>query len=82
MWKLHKCGSTMAVISQKQAKVNNMRILDTEMTCARAMTLQCSQRNYDTKNIMVRELPLQPASLFHGCGAKKKTKTKLFSRVI
>ena len=72
----------MAALFQKQAKVNNMRILDTEMICARAMFLQCSQRNYYTKNVMVRELALQQASLFHGCGAKTKTKTKLFSRVL
>ena len=80
--RLHKCGSTVAAFSQKQAKVINMRILDTEMIRARAMALQFSQRNYDTKNMMLCELALQPASLFHGCGAKTKTKTKLFSRVI
>ena len=72
----------MAAFSQKQAKVNNMRTLYTEMICAWALALQCSQRYYDTNNMMVRELALQPASLFHGCGAKTKTRTKLFSRVI
>ena len=46
------------------------------------MAMQCSQRNYDIKSMMVRELAFQRASLFHGCGAKTKTKTKLFSRVI
>ncbi len=29
-----KCGSTMAALSQKQAKVNNMSVLDTEIICA------------------------------------------------
>ena len=72
----------MAALSQRQAEVNNKRIFDTEMICARAMALQCSQRNNDTHNMMVREIALQPAALFHGCGANAKTKTKLFSRVI
>ena len=67
---------------RSKPKVNNMRILDTEMICAWAVALQCSQRNYDANTMMVRELALQPASLFHGCGAKTKPKTKLFSRVI
>ena len=84
--KLHKCGSKMAALSQKQAKVNNMRILDIEMICARSIALKCSQRNYDTKNncmmVGLRELALQSAATFHGCGAKTKTNRKLLSRVI
>ena len=45
---LHKCVSAMAAHSQKQVKVNNMNILDTNTTFTRATVLQCSQRNYDT----------------------------------
>ena len=29
-----KCVSTMAALSQKQAQVNNMSVLDTEIICA------------------------------------------------
>ena len=46
--------------------------------CLSAMALQCSLRNYGIKKLMVRDLPLRPASLFDDCGAKMKTKTKLF----
>ena len=53
-----QCVSTMAVFSQKQVKVNNMQMLDTNIILARAMALQCSQRNYDTHNLMANELSL------------------------
>ena len=39
-------------------------ILDTEIIFARAMTLQYSQRNYDTKNMMAHELAHRPTSIF------------------
>ena len=52
-----QCVSTMTVFSQKQVKVNNMQILDTNIIFARAMALQCSQRNYDTQHLMANELP-------------------------
>ena len=47
--KIDKCVSTMAELSQKQVKANNMKILETKMIFSRAMPMQCSQRNYDTK---------------------------------
>ena len=34
------------------------------------MALQCSQRNYDITNMMVRELAIRPASLPDDGGAK------------
>ena len=46
--------------------------------CPSTMALQCSLRNYGIKKLMVRDLPLRPASLFDDCGAKTKAKTKLF----
>ena len=46
---LHKCVSTMTELSQKQVKVNNMKILDTDIIFARDMALQCSQPNYYTE---------------------------------
>ena len=57
-------ASTMAALAQKQVKVSNMKILDTNMIFARGMTLQCSQRNYDTKHLMAHELARRPASMF------------------
>ena len=48
---IHRRVTTMAV-SQKHIKVSGMKIFDTEMIYARAMALQCRQRNYDTKNLM------------------------------
>ena len=50
------CISTMAALSQRQAKVDNVTILGTEMICARATALKCNQRNYDINNLMVHEL--------------------------
>ena len=61
---LHKCETTMAAIAQRQGKVNNMKILGTDMIYARTMALQCSQRYYDTRNIMAHELASRPASMF------------------
>ncbi len=58
---LHKCVTTMAAIAQRQGTVNNMKILGTEMIYARAMALQCSQRYYDTRNLMAHELASRPA---------------------
>ena len=58
---LHKCVTTMAAIAQRQGKVNNMKILGTDMIYARAMALQCSQRYYDTRNLMAHELAPRPA---------------------
>ena len=62
----------------EKVKANNMKILDTNMIFARAMVLQCSQRNYDTENIMAHELARRPASMFDDRGAMKVAKTKLF----
>ena len=72
----HKCVTTMAAIAQRQGKVNNMKILGTEMIYARAMALQCSQRYYDTRNLMAHELASRPASMFDDSGAMKVAKTK------
>lgn len=72
---LQKRVTTMALV-QKNVKVDGMKILDTEMIYARAMALQCSQRNYDTKNLMAHELALRPASMFDDSGAMKVAKTK------
>ena len=72
---LHKCVTTMA-LAQKNTKVSSMKILDTEMIYARAMALQCSQRNYDTKNLMAYELAPRPASMFDDSGAMTVAKTK------
>ena len=66
----------MAAIAQRQGKVNNMKILGTEMIYARAMALQCSQRYYDTRNLMAHELAFRPASMFDDSGAMKVAKTK------
>ena len=66
----------------KKIKANNMKILDTNMIFARAMALQCSQRNYDTTNMMAHELARRPASMFDDRGAIKVAKTKLFLRLI
>ena len=73
---LHKCVSAMAAIAQRQGKVNNMNILGTETIYARAMALQCSQRYYDTRNLMAHELGSRPASMFDDSGATKVAKTK------
>ena len=43
---LHKCE---VELSLKQVKVNNMKIIDTDMIFVRAMALQCSQPNYYTE---------------------------------
>ena len=58
-------------VSQKHIKVTGMKMFDTEMIYARAMALQCSQRNYDTKNLMAHELSPRPASMFDDSGAMK-----------
>ena len=73
---LHKCVTTMAAIAQRQGKVNNMKILGTEMIYARAMALQCSQRYYGTRNMMAHELAFRPSSMFYDSGAMKVAKTK------
>ena len=65
-----------SAIAQRQGKVNNMKILGTEITYARAMALQCSQRYYDTRNPMAHELASRPASMFDDSGAMKVAKTK------
>ena len=48
-----------------------MKVLDTNMIFARAMALQCSQRNYDTKYMMAHELARRPTSMFDDRGALK-----------
>ena len=45
------------------------------MMYARAMALQCSQRKYDTKNLMAHELSPRPASMCDDSGAMKAAKT-------
>ena len=40
------------------------------------MALQCSHRNYDTKNLMAHELSPRPASMFDDSGAMSVAKTK------
>lgn len=72
---LHKCVTTMAQV-KKNSKVNSMKILDTEMIYARAMALQCSQRNYNTQDLMSHELASRPASMFDESGAMRVAKTK------
>ena len=72
---IHRRVTTTAV-SQKHIKVNDMKMFDTEMIYARAMALQCSLRNYDTKNLMAHELSPRPASMFDDSGAMKVAKTK------
>ena len=72
----HKFVTTMAAIAQRQGKVNNMKTLGTEMIYARAMALQCSQRYYDTRNLMAHELASRPASMCDDSGAMKVAKTK------
>ena len=53
-----------------------MKMFDTEMIYARPMTRQCSQRNYDTKNLMAHELSARPSSMFDVSSAIKVAKTK------
>ena len=72
---IHRRVTTKAV-SRKHIKVNDMKMFDTEMIYARAMALQCSLRNYDTKNLMAHELSPRPASMFDDRGAMKVAKTK------
>ena len=72
-----RCICNSGTLSEK-VKANNMKILDTNMIFARAMVLQCSQRNYDTDNIMAHELARRPASMFDDRGAIKVAKTELF----
>ena len=72
---IHRRVTTTAV-SQKHIKVNDMKMFDTEMIYVRAMALQCSLRNYDTKNLMAHELSPRPASMFDDSGAMKVAKTK------
>ena len=67
----------MAALSQKQVKVNNMKILDTNMIFARAMAMLWSQRNYDTEHLMVHELARRPASMFGDRGATKVANLKV-----
>ena len=66
---------TMAV-SHKHIKVSDMKMFDTEMIYAQAMALQCSQRNYDTKNLMAHDLSPRLASMFDDSGDMKVAKTK------
>lgn len=74
---LNKRVTTMASIQKNtKASCSSMKILDTEMIYARAMALQCSQRNYDTKNLMAHELAPRPASMFDDSGTMKVAKTK------
>ena len=73
---LHKYVTTMAAIAQRQGKMNNIKILGTEMIYARAMALQCSQRYYDTRILMAHELASRPASMFDDSGAMRVAKTK------
>ena len=49
----------------------------TELIYARAMALQCSLRNYDTKNLMAHELSPKPASMFDDNGHMTIAKTKV-----
>ena len=57
------CVSTMEALFQTEIKVNDMKILDTEIIFARAMVLLCTQRNYDTNKLMAHELAHRPASI-------------------
>ena len=75
------CIYNGGTLSEK-VKAINVKILDTNMTFARTMALQCSQRNYDTNNMMAHELARQPASMFDDRGPMKVGKTKLFLRLI
>ena len=54
-------GGTLSEASQ----VNNMKILDTDMIFAGAMTLQCSQLNYDPQCLMAHKLAHRPALWLH-----------------
>ena len=70
---IHRRVVTMAV-SQKHIKVSGMKMFDTEMIYARAMP--CSQRIYDTKNLMAPELSPRTASMFDNSGDMRVSKTK------
>ena len=72
---IHRHVTTMAV-SQKHIQVSDMNMFDTQMTYARAMALQCSQQNYDTKNLMAHEPSARPASMFDDSGAMQVAETK------
>ena len=72
----------MKALSQKQVKANIMKVLHTNMIFARAMALQCSQRNYDTTHLMAHELARRRPSMFDDRGAMEVAKTKLFLRLI
>ena len=63
-------------LTKKNVKVSDMKILDTEMIYARAIALQCSQRSYDTNNLMAHEIAPRPASMFDSSGSMKIAKTK------
>ena len=60
------CIYNGGTLSEK-VKAINIMILDTNMIFARAMTMQCSQRNYDT--VMAHELARRPATMFDDRGA-------------
>ena len=70
----------MATFSQKQVKVNNMNVLETNIIFARAMALHCSgQPNYEPQHMMAHELAHRPAPVYddHGATAVAKIKTNL-----
>ncbi len=66
----------MSILKSKTSKFSNMKIFDTEMIYAQAMALQCSQRNYNTQNLMLHELASRPASMFDESGPMRVVKTK------
>ena len=68
---------TMAV-SRKHIKISENKVFDTEIIYARAMGLQRSFRNFDSRNLLAHELSPQPPSMFsEGCMREAKTKANL-----
>ena len=59
------------------SEANNMKIIDTNLIFALAMSLQCSQRHDDTKHMMAHELARRPASMFDDRGAMKVANLKV-----
>ena len=72
---IHNTVKTMA-LTRRHLKVANTKVYDTEMIYARAMGLQNSVRNFDTKTLMAHELSPVPTSMFDESGHMKDAKTK------
>ena len=69
---LHRTVKTMAS-SRKRIRLGDQEVVNRETVYARAMGLQNSLRDFDTRNLMSYELSPEPASMFDEKGMKIAT---------